>query len=57
MIEEEYGTPDEHNPEWTAEKFARSMKLKDLPESLQSTLSKRKLPEARTKEPTPELSS
>jgi hypothetical protein len=39
MIEEEYGTPDEENPEWTVEKFAQSMKFKDLPESLQRTLS------------------
>ncbi len=40
MIEEKkYGTPDEDNPEWTAEDFARSIKFKDLPESLQRTLS------------------
>jgi hypothetical protein len=39
MIEEEYGTPDEDNPEWTKEDFARSIKFKDLPESLQRTLS------------------
>jgi hypothetical protein len=35
-----YGTPDKDNPEWTKEMFARSMKFKDLPESLQRTLSK-----------------
>ena len=34
-----YGTPDEDNPEWTAEDFARSIKFKDLPESLQRALS------------------
>ncbi len=37
-----YGTPDKDNPEWTKEMFARSMKFKDLPESLQRTLSKPK---------------
>jgi hypothetical protein len=40
MKEKKYGTPDEDNPEWTKEMFARSMKFKDLPESLQRTLSK-----------------
>jgi uncharacterized protein (DUF4415 family) len=35
---EEVTDPD--NPEWTAEKFARSTKFKDLPESLQRTLAK-----------------
>ena len=30
------------NPEWTAEKFARSMRFSDLPESLQAKLSSRK---------------
>jgi len=39
---EEYGTPDEDNPEWTEEMFARSIRFKDLPESLQRTLSKGK---------------
>ncbi len=33
---------DPDNPVWTAEKFARSIKFKDLPESLQRTLSKPK---------------
>ena len=37
---EEVTDPD--NPEWTAEKFARSIKFKDLPPSLQRTLSKPK---------------
>jgi hypothetical protein len=37
---EEYGIPDEDNPEWTKEKFASSIRFKDLPESLQRTLSK-----------------
>jgi uncharacterized protein (DUF4415 family) len=37
---EEVTDPD--NPEWTAEKFARSIKFKDLPASLQRTLSKPK---------------
>ncbi len=34
-----YGKPDQDNPEWTKEDFARSMKFSDLPESLQRTLS------------------
>jgi len=33
---------DADNPEWTTEKFARSIKFKDLPASLQRTLSKPK---------------
>jgi len=37
---EEVNDPD--NPEWTAEKFARAIRFKDLPESLQRTLSKAK---------------
>jgi len=37
---EEVNDPD--NPEWTAEKFARSIRFKDLPESLQRTLSSAK---------------
>jgi uncharacterized protein (DUF4415 family) len=37
-----YGKPDSDNPEWTREDFARSIKFKDLPESLQRTLSKPK---------------
>jgi uncharacterized protein (DUF4415 family) len=36
-----YGTPDKENPEWTREDFATAMKFKDLPASLQRTLSKR----------------
>lgn len=38
--EEEVNDPD--NPEWTAEKLARSIKFKDLPEGLQRTLSRPK---------------
>jgi uncharacterized protein (DUF4415 family) len=37
-----YGKPDNENPEWTKETFARSVRFKDLPESLQQTLSKPK---------------
>lgn len=37
-----YGTPDAENPEWTKEDFATAMKFKDLPVSLQRTLSTRK---------------
>ena len=37
---QEVNDPD--NPEWTEEKFARSLKFKDLPASLQRTLSKPK---------------
>ncbi len=37
---EEVTDPD--NPEWTAEKFARSIKFKDLPASLQRTLTRPK---------------
>ena len=37
---EEVNDPD--NPEWTKEKFARAIRFKDLPESLQRTLSKPK---------------
>jgi uncharacterized protein (DUF4415 family) len=33
---------DPDNPEWTAEKFARSISFKDLPAGLQKTLSKAK---------------
>jgi len=33
---------DADNPEWTAEKFARSVQFKDLPVGLQRTLSKPK---------------
>ncbi|QMV18276.1 hypothetical protein GOB94_05905 [Granulicella sp. 5B5] len=33
---------DTENPEWTEKKFARSIKFKDLPASLQRTLSKPK---------------
>jgi uncharacterized protein (DUF4415 family) len=33
---------DPDNPEWTAQKFARGIRFKDLPESLQRTLSKPK---------------
>jgi uncharacterized protein (DUF4415 family) len=33
---------DPDNPEWSAEKLARSIKFKDLPASLQQTLSTRK---------------
>jgi uncharacterized protein (DUF4415 family) len=34
-----YGVPDAENPEWTKEMFARSMRFKDLPASLQAKLS------------------
>ncbi len=37
-----YGTPDSENPEWTEADFAQSIRFKDLPESLQRTLSKPK---------------
>ena len=37
---EEVSDPD--NPEWTAEKFARSIRFEALPASLQRTLSKPK---------------
>jgi len=37
-----YGTPDKDNPEWTKEDFAKAMKFKDLPDSLQRALSKPK---------------
>jgi hypothetical protein len=33
----EYGTPDEENPEWTDETFARLIRFKDLPVELQRT--------------------
>ena len=39
---QKYGKPDSDNPEWTKEDFARSIRFKDLPESLQRTLSKGK---------------
>jgi uncharacterized protein (DUF4415 family) len=32
--------PDSENPEWTPEKFARSKRFSDLPQSLQNTLSR-----------------
>jgi uncharacterized protein (DUF4415 family) len=37
-----YGKSDSDNPEWTKETFARAIRFKDLPESLQRTLSKPK---------------
>lgn len=39
---QKYGKPDNDNPEWTKEDFSRSIRFKDLPESLQRTLSKGK---------------
>jgi uncharacterized protein (DUF4415 family) len=39
---QKYGKPDSDNPEWTKEDFARSIRFKDLPESLRRSLSKRK---------------
>jgi len=50
--QKKYGTPDKDNPEWTAEDFARSIKFKDLPESLQRTLSKPKRPHLTEEPPT-----
>lgn len=32
--------PDLENPEWTSEKFARSKRFTELPQSLQDTLSR-----------------
>ncbi len=34
----EYGIPDEENPEWTKEMFARAVRLHDLPPNVQKTL-------------------
>ena len=36
---EEYGVPDADSPEWTAEKFARSIGFNELPEHLRNKLS------------------
>jgi uncharacterized protein (DUF4415 family) len=36
---EEYGVPDADSPEWTAEKFARSIGFNELPERLRNKLS------------------
>jgi uncharacterized protein (DUF4415 family) len=38
-VTDTYGVPDAENPEWTKEKFARSIGFKDLPASLQTKLS------------------
>jgi uncharacterized protein (DUF4415 family) len=35
----DYGVPDADNPEWTKEKFARSIAFKDLPAELREKLS------------------
>jgi len=36
---EEYGVPDADSPEWTAEKFARSIGFSELPEQMRKTFS------------------
>jgi len=36
---EEYGVPDADSPEWTAEKFARSIGFNELPEQMRKTFS------------------
>ena len=38
-VPDTYGVPDAENPEWTEEMFARAMRFKDLPASLQAKLS------------------
>jgi uncharacterized protein (DUF4415 family) len=38
QADETEGVPDAENPVWTKERFARAMRLKDLPESLQAKL-------------------
>ncbi|HEY5330695.1 MAG TPA: BrnA antitoxin family protein [Acidobacteriaceae bacterium] len=50
-----YGVPDAENPEWTKEKFARSMTFSQLPADLQRVLSKGK--RGPQKEPTKQLIS
>lgn len=35
---EEYGVPDEENPEWTGEVFAKAVRLHELPEPRQGKL-------------------
>ncbi len=38
-VADTYGVPDAENPEWTKEKFDRSIGFKELPASLQAKLS------------------
>lgn len=57
--DQEYGVPDADSPEWTTEKFARSISFNELPEHLRIKLSaiqeasriRRGLQKAPTKQP------
>ena len=59
VADDSYGVPDAENPEWTQERFARAMRFKDLPPSLQVKLAaiqeasrkRRGLQKAPTKQP------
>jgi len=58
-VDDSYGVPDADSPEWTAEKFARSIRFEQLPEHLRNKLSaiqetsrkRRGLQKAPTKQP------
>jgi len=47
---EEHGTPDADNPEWTKEKFDRSIGFHELPERVQRALKGRGPQKAPTKQ-------
>jgi len=57
--DEEYGVPDADSPEWTAERFARSIGFNELPDQMRRTFSaiqeesrkRRGLQKAPTKKP------
>lgn len=52
--EEHEPVPDEENPEWTAEKFARAKRFHELPAELQAVLIRKRGPQ---KEPIKRLIS
>ena len=59
IVDQEYGVPDADSPEWTGEKFARSIGFSELPEQMRKTFSaiqetsrqRRGLQKAPTKQP------